>query len=215
MTPPESPSEKTGDDRRSRREEQPRDRGPSAGEKSRQDELKKASVDTSRLTAVTVLLGALIVLLSQIVTGFTLVDETDSVIANVTLFDTHGFIAALFALIAALALVFAVASGTRAAVAVVIAMGIGVVLVFLFIDLPDIGDTGLFNTPGAGNLDATGKASNGLWMELVGGLVLILGGAALARLDESQLRAIGPKTSASQKKPIRKTRSSRNDPPVT
>jgi hypothetical protein len=79
-------------------------------------------------------------------------------------------------------------------VAVVIAMGIGTVLVFLFIDLPDVGNTGLFNTPGAGNLDATGKAATGLWMELVGGLVLILGGAALARLDESQLRSIGPKT---------------------
>ncbi|MEX0620961.1 MAG: hypothetical protein WD181_05205 [Solirubrobacterales bacterium] len=156
-------------------------------------ELMKASISTYRLTAITILLGSLIVLLSQMVTGFTLVDETDSVIANVTLFDTHGFIAALFALVAALALVFAVATGSRAAVAVVIAMGIGTVLVFLFLDLPDIGDTGLFNTPGAGNLDATGKASAGLWMELVGGLVLILGGAALARLDEPQLRSIGPK----------------------
>ncbi len=161
---------------------------------SQSDELKKASIGIDRLTAVTVLLGALIVMLSQMVTGFTLVDETDSVIANVTLFDTHGFIAALFALVAALALIFAIATGSRAVVAVVIAMGIGTVLVFLFIDLPDVGNTGLFNTPGAGNLDATGKAAAGLWMELVGGLVLILGGTALARLDESQLRSIGPKT---------------------
>jgi uncharacterized membrane protein len=166
----------------------------------RQEELKKASADTSRLTAVTVLLGALIVLLSQMVTGYTLVDETDSVIANVTLFETHGFIAALFALVAALALVFAIAVGSRAAVAVVIAMGIGTVIVFLFLDLPDVGNTGLFNTPGAGNLDATGRASAGLWMELVGGIVLILGGAALARLDESQLRAIGPKVGQAPKK---------------
>jgi hypothetical protein len=160
---------------------------------SRTEEIRKASLGIDRLTAVTVLLGALIVLLSQMVTGYTLVDETDSVIANVTLFDTHGFIAVLFALVAAFALVFAIATGSRAAVAIVIAMGIGTVLVFLFIDLPDIGDTGLFNTPGAGNLDATGKGSAGLWMELVGGIVLILGGAALARLNESQLRAIGPK----------------------
>lgn len=164
---------------------------------SQSEELKRASIGLDRLTAVTVLLGALIVLLSQMVTGFTLVDETDSVIANVTLFDTHGFIAALFALVAALVLVFAVATGSRAAVAVVIAMGIGTVLVFLLIDLPDVGNTGLFNTPGAGNLDATGKAAAGLWMELVGGLVLILGGTALVRLDESQLRAIGPKLGSS------------------
>jgi hypothetical protein len=170
-----------------------REKQPGAGNNGRQDELDRASIDTARLAAVTVLLGALIVLLSQLVTGFTLVDETDSVIANVTLFETHGPIAVLFALIAVLALVFAIVTGSRAAVAVVIAMGIGTVLVFLAIDLPDVGDTGLFNTPGAGNLDATGRASAGLWMELVGGLVLILGGATLARLDESRLRAIGPK----------------------
>lgn len=172
-------------------------------EEARQEELSRASIGTFRLTAVTVLLGAVIVLLSQMVTGFTLVDETDSVIANVTLFDTHGLIAALFAVVAALALVFAVATGSRAAVAVVIAMGIGTVLVFLFIDLPDVGDTGLFNTPGAGNLDATGKASAGLWMELVGGIVLILGGTALARLNESQLRAIGPKFGQSPQRPAK------------
>jgi hypothetical protein len=170
-----------------------RDKQRQSDESQRQEELGKASVGNSRLTAITVLMGALVVLLSQIVTGYTLVDETDSVIANVTLFETHGIIAALFALVATLALVFAVATGSRAAVAVVIAMGIGTVLVFLFIDLPDVGDTGLFNTPGAGNLDATGKASAGLWMQLVGGLVLMIGGAALARLPEDQLRAIGPR----------------------
>lgn len=165
------------------------------GSQELEGELGKATVGISRLTAITALLGALIVLLSQMVTGFTLVDETDSVIANVTLFDTHGLIASLFALVAALALVFAVATGSRAAVAVVIAMGIGTLLVFFFVDLPDVGETGLFNTPGAGNLDATGKGSAGLWMELVGGLVLILAGAALSRLGEAELRAIGPRIS--------------------
>jgi hypothetical protein len=182
-----------------------RDEHRHAQDGERQEELNKASIGTARLTAITVLLGALIVLLSQLVTGFTLVDETDSVIANVTLFDTHGIIAALFALVATLALVFAVATGSRSAVAVVIAMGIGTVLVFLLIDLPDIGDTGLFNTPGAGNLDATGKGSIGLWMELVGGIVLILGGTALIRLDESQLRAIGPKLSPGPDRQVKKT----------
>jgi hypothetical protein len=42
-------------------------------------------------------------------------------------------------------------------------------------------------------------------MELVGGLVLILGGAALARLDESQLRAIGPKLGQASNKPTGST----------
>jgi hypothetical protein len=74
----------------------------------------------------------------------------------------------------------------------VIGMGVAILLVFLLIDLPDIGSTGMFNTPGAGNLDATGKASAGLWMQMVGGLVIVIGAVVLLRLDESQLRAIGP-----------------------
>lgn len=162
------------------------------------------SSSTARLAAVTVLLGCLVVLLSQVVTGFTLVDETDSVIATVTLFEQHSVATAILGLFAALALVFAVATGSRPAVVAVIGMGVAVLFVFLLIDLPDIGSTGMFNTPGAGNLDATGKASAGLWMEMVGGLVIVLGGLVLFRLDESRLRAIGPDSrtnSQSEKEP--------------
>jgi hypothetical protein len=151
-----------------------------------------AGASTARLAALTVLLGCVIVLLSQMVTGFTLVDETDSVIATVTLFEQHGVATALFALFAALGLIFAVATGSRPAMIAVIGMGVAILLVFLLIDLPDIGSTGMFNTPGAGNLDATGKASAGLWMQMVGGLVIVIGAVVLLRLDESQLRAIGP-----------------------
>jgi len=150
------------------------------------------SASTARLAAVTVLLGCLIVLLSQVVTGFTVVDETDSVIGTVTLFEQHGIATALVALVAALALVFAVATGSRPAVIVVIGMGITVLLVFLLVDLPDVGSTGMFDTPGAGNLDATGKASAGLWMQMVGGLAIVFGAISLLRLNENQLRAIGP-----------------------
>jgi len=150
------------------------------------------SASTARLAAVTVLLGCLIVLLSQVVTGFTVVDETDSVIGTVTLFEQHGIATALVALVAALALVFAVATGSRPAVIVVIGMGITVLLVFLLVDLPDVGSTGMFDTPGAGNLDASGKASAGLWMQMVGGLAIVFGAISLLRLNENQLRAIGP-----------------------
>jgi hypothetical protein len=158
-----------------------------------EEEVGKATAGSARLSAVTVLLGVLIALLSQFVTGYSLVDETDAVITNVTLYETHGLIVTVFAVIAALALLIAVNRGSRSAAAVVVAMGIGIVLVFLIVDLPDVGETGFFIAPGVGNIDATGQGSAGLWMELVGGLVIVLGGAALARLDESRLRAIaGP-----------------------
>jgi hypothetical protein len=173
--------------RRARKQEPPR---VEVGE-SRDSSL--AATSNASLGALTVLLGCLVVLLSQFVTGYTLVDETDSVIGTTTLFETHGAATTVFALLAAGALVFAIASGSRPAIIAVIGMGIAVLVVFLAIDLPDVGSTGMFNTPGAGNLDSTGKASAGLWMELVGAVVIVLGGIALFRLSEDQLSAINPR----------------------
>ncbi|HRV60744.1 MAG: hypothetical protein KDB54_06225 [Solirubrobacterales bacterium] len=148
---------------------------------------------TGRLAAITTLLGALVVILSQVVTAYSLENELGEILDTVTLLSKHGVITAIIGLIAALATVFAVAAGNRSATIVVIGAGAAVVLVFLFVDVPDIGSTGMFTTQTAGNLDATAKAEAGLWLELLGGVILILGGLALRTLDEEQLRAIGPR----------------------
>lgn len=150
---------------------------------------------TGRLAAVTALLGALIVIISQVVTAYSLQNELGEVLDTVTLLSKHGVITAILGLVAALAVVFAVATGNRAGTTVVIGMGAAVILIFLFVDVPDIGSTGMFNTPTAGNLDATAKAEAGLWLELVGGIILILAGLALRTLNEEQLRSIGPRVS--------------------
>ncbi|MBK5234016.1 MAG: hypothetical protein JJE13_13690 [Thermoleophilia bacterium] len=157
--------------------------------------MNQASAGMARLAAITALLGALIVIISQVVTAYALEDQLGNVIATVDLLDKHGFITALFGLAAALAVVFAVATGSRAATIVIIGLGAAVILVFLIVDVPDIGNTGMYDTPGAGNLDATGKAAAGLWLELTGGLILVLSGLALSTLNAIQLRAIGPKRS--------------------
>lgn len=146
----------------------------------------------ARLTAITVLLGALVVIISQVVTAYVLEDQLGNVIATVDLLEKHGVVTALFGLAAALAVVFAVATGSRTAAIVIVGLGAAVILVFLLVDVPDIGNTGLYDAPGSGNLDATGKAAAGLWLELTGGLILVLSGIALATLKPSQLRAIGP-----------------------
>lgn len=150
---------------------------------------------SGRLAAITTLLGSLIVILSQVVTAYSLENELGELLETVTLLSKHGVVTAILGLVAALATVFAVAAGSRAGAIVVIGMGAAVVLIFLLVDVPDIGSTGMFNTPNAGNLDATAKAEAGLWMELVGGVILILGGWALSTLNESQLRSIGPRIS--------------------
>jgi hypothetical protein len=186
-----SPPDRSGREPVRRSAEKPKPSGPEVGE-GRDSSL--AATSNASLGALTVLLGCLVVLLSQFVTGYTLVDETDSVIGTATLFETHGVATTIFALLAAGALAFAITTGSRPAVIGVIGMGIAVIVVFLAIDLPDVGSTGMFNTPGAGNLDATGKASAGLWMELVGAVVVVLGGIALFRLSEDQLSAINPRT---------------------
>ncbi len=146
----------------------------------------------ARLTAITALLGALIVIISQVVTAYALEDQLGNVIATVDLLDKHGVVTALFGLAAAFAVVFAVAAGSRAAAFVVIALGAAVVLVFLIVNLPDVGSTGMYDTPGAGNLDATSVSAAGLWLELTGGIILVLSGIALSTLNELQLREIGP-----------------------
>ncbi|MGK2931789.1 MAG: hypothetical protein ACSLFD_03300 [Solirubrobacterales bacterium] len=154
--------------------------------------MNQASAGIARLTGITALIGALLVIISQVVTAYALEDPLGNVIATVNLLEKHGVLTALFGLMAALAVVFAVATGSRAATIVVIGLGVAVVLVFLIVDVPDIGNTGLYDTPGSGNLDATGKAAAGLWLELTGGVILILSGIALSTLNELQLRAIGP-----------------------
>lgn len=144
----------------------------------------------SRLTAATALLGSLIMILSQLVTGYTLRDQLGADIANLTLISKHGPVPLIFAVIAGLAVIFLLAVQERApeearqtaltAGIVVAGMGLAVILTFLIVDLPDAGNTGMYDTPGVGNLDATGKGTAGLWLELVGGIVLLLAGTALA-----------------------------------
>lgn len=156
----------------------------------------------ARLTVVTALLGSLIVVLSQLVTAYSLEDQFGINMANVTLLEKHGPVTTILAAFAGLAVVFLLAVLARAssesrqvalATGIVVGgMGAAVILVFLFVDLPDIGDTGLYDAPGAGNLDATGTAAAGLWMELVGGLILLLSGAALATLRPEQLATVVP-----------------------
>lgn len=158
-----------------------------------------------RLAAITALLGALIVILSQVVSAYSLVNEFDEVLDTVTLLSKHGVVTAIIGLVAALATVFAVAAGSRSATIVVIGAGIAVILIFLLVDVPDIGSTGMFTTETAGNLDATGEAEPGIWLELLGGVILVLSGLALRTLSETQLRSIGPRITGGSGPPKEKS----------
>lgn len=147
----------------------------------------------ARLAAATALLGAIVLILSQLVTAYSLEDPYGLTITNVTLIDKHGVLPLILGALAIISLAWAVFSGNRTGAILIVIIGLTAIFIFLIVDLPDIGDTGLYNAPGAGNLDATGKASTGLWLELVGGIVLTLAGLALAALNEAQLKSIRTK----------------------
>ena len=147
----------------------------------------------ARLAAATALLGAIVLILSQLVTAYSLEDPYGLTITNVTLIDKHGVLPLILGVLAIISLAWAVFSGDRTGAILIVIIGLTAIFIFLIVDLPDIGDTGLYNAPAAGNLDATGKASTGLWLELVGGIVLTLAGLALAALNEAQLKSIRTK----------------------
>ena len=165
--------------------------------------MKTAGTSAARLTAATLVIGVVIVVLSQLVSGFVIEDQFGIPIETVTLLDKHGPWTIFLSLVALIGLAWAVLTGNRSAVALPFAMGLGVILIFLLIDLPDLGSTGLFDAPGAGNLDGTARSDAGLWMELIGGIVILLASIGLATLDQSSLRSILPRTTGGKSRKSR------------
>ena len=154
--------------------------------------MRPSATTSARLAAVTVVLGVVVVVLSQFVTAFVLDDRFGIPIETITLLSKHGPFVLVAAAAALVSLAWAAMAGSRQALIVTAGMGVLVILVFLVVDLPDAGSTGLFDTPGAGNLDATGRGDTGLWLELIGGLVILLGAASLATFDRATLATVVP-----------------------
>lgn len=142
-----------------------------------------------RLAVATALLGSLIVILSQLVFAYSLDDEFGFAVSRLSLLAKHGPAATILAAIAGLGGVFLLTVTARApeesrpvALATgILTAGVGaaIIVIFFLVDLPDVGDTGMFDAPRGGNIDVTGSATGGLWLELVGGVILLLAGAAL------------------------------------
>lgn len=172
--------------------------------------MKPIETSAARLAVVTVLLGVLVVVISQFVTAYELEDRFGIAIATVTLFGKHGPFVLIAALVALASLAWAILADARQGLVPLLGMGIAILLVFLLVDLPDIGNTGLYDTPGSGNLEATGTAAAGLWLELVGGLVITLGAISLMTLDQPTLSSI--RGSRSRPKRQRRRRRRLNSP---
>jgi hypothetical protein len=101
--------------------------------------------------------------------------------------DQHHYALLVLCGFALLALVIAVATGSKPAATAVAVCGVGALLIFLLIDLPDAGKVGAISDV---NLtEAKADPAVGFWLELIGALVLAICGGALATLSPEQLRA--------------------------
>lgn len=90
----------------------------------------------------------------------------------------HGYAFLLLGVFAIAAIVLALRTGSKPATLAIVASGAVALLLFLLIDLPDAGKTGAF----AGFIQTEADPRAGFWLELLGAIVLLVGGAALALL---------------------------------
>ncbi len=88
----------------------------------------------------------------------------------------HDYALLLLVAFAIVALLLALATGSKPAAVAVAAAGAVSLLLFLLIDLPDAGAAGIF----AGFVQGKASPQAGFWLELIGALLLIVGGIGVA-----------------------------------
>jgi hypothetical protein len=128
-----------------------------------------------RLLPLTCLVGALTLIASEFSDTFEY-RAGHAVLEVSRAGDRHDYAFLLLGLFAIVALVAALATGSKPAAIAVAAIGAVALLLFLLIDLPDAGAEGTF----AGFVQGKAHPQAGFWLELVGSLVLLVAGTALA-----------------------------------
>ncbi len=127
--------------------------------------------------ALGALLGALLVLVSQFTAMYHLHAATSSVpIKTVGTGANHAWAPIPLALVAAVLAYAVYRFGNRTALAGLAALGIATLLIALLGDLPDARSSGLIGSSAGGYVQATSSASAGLYMETLGGVVLLVAG---------------------------------------
>ncbi len=110
--------------------------------------------------------------------------------------DRHHYAQIVLAVFAVVAMVVALAAGSRPAARAVAAAGVASLLIFLVVDLPHANEVGtLGGSCNVATVDFNAKAvpKAGFWLELLGSLGLALTGGALATLRAEQLLELAPR----------------------
>ena len=141
------------------------------------------------LLPIVVALGALILAVSEFMTAFEFTPPGAEPLDSVSSADRHSYAMLVLAVFVLVALLIAVATGSRPAAYAVAAAGVIALLVFLIFDLPDAGRSGLLPDL----LTARAEPQAGFWLEAVGAVTIGLGGIALATLSSEQLQTLPAK----------------------
>jgi hypothetical protein len=100
----------------------------------------------------------------------------------------HGWALLPIAALAALLAAYVWQSGHRLGLAALALLGAAALVVALAVDLPDAHATGPVGTPATGLTDAQAHAAIGLYLETLGGAVLLVAAAAGALLEPARHR---------------------------
>jgi hypothetical protein len=108
--------------------------------------------------------------------------------------DRHHYAPVVLAVFAVVALVVAIANGSKPAATAVAACGIIALLIFLLVDVPDAGNVGTLDDARQTFATAEAVPQAGFWLQLIGALGLAISGTALSTLTPAQLEGLrGPK----------------------
>ncbi len=138
--------------------------------------MKRLRAEAERLLPpMLVLAGALMLIASEFADTFEY-RAGDAVLEVSHGGGRHDYALLLLGVFAIVALLAALATGSKPAAVAVAAAGAVALLLFLLIDLPDAGATGVF----AGFVQGKAHPQAGFWLEPIGAVFLLIGGAALA-----------------------------------
>jgi hypothetical protein len=139
--------------------------------------VKRLRAEPERLLFLACLVGALMLIASEFADTFAY--RAGGAVLEVSHGGgRHDFAFLLLGVFAIAAILTAFATGSKPAAIAVATTGALALLLFLLIDLPDAGAKGTF----AGFVQSKADPQAGYWLELIGAIVLLIGGTALAAM---------------------------------
>jgi hypothetical protein len=149
-----------------------------------------AGLRLERLLPLACVASAAVLIASEFMTTFEFTPPGAEALAEQSASDRHHYAPVVLAIFAIVALVIAVANGSKPAATAVAACGIIALLIFLLVDVPDAGNVGTLDDARQTFATAEAVPQAGFWPQLIGALGLAISGTALSTLTPGQLEGL-------------------------